>query len=78
MLESVSADKVANDDTPLAEEAVFEANNNHPVPLKTSTPTFVAVLCRDAVRGDEPEVTRCADVVVAIMALWAVEAGRGR
>ncbi|KAG7007745.1 hypothetical protein G7Y79_00008g023830 [Physcia stellaris] len=78
MPESLSANKVPNDDTPLAERALFEANDDHSVPLETSTPAFVAVLRGDAVRGDQTEVARGANVVIAVVALRAVEASRRR
>lgn len=74
---SLAADEVADDDALSAAVAVFEADHDHAVALETAAPALVAVFGRDLGRGDEFEVAGGADGVVAVVALWAVEARCG-
>lgn len=71
--------KVFDDDAPLAVDRVFEADDDHSVAIETAAPAFGSILSIDPSTFDEPEIAGGTDVVVAVVALRAVEAsGRWR
>lgn len=69
--------KVFDDDAPLALDRVFEADDDHSVTTETAAPAFGSILSIDPSALDEPEIAGGTNVVVAVVALRAVEASGG-
>lgn len=65
--------QVFNNNTPLSERRVFEANDDHPVPLGTAPPALRTILNTDLAIVDESVVAGSIDIVVAGVALKTVE-----
>jgi hypothetical protein len=76
--EGVAADEVAGYYSSLAAASVFEADDHHSVATQTATPTAHSVLGADPTCGDKFVVACSADVVVALVAFWAMIACMGR
>lgn len=72
-----SANKIPHDNPPLSLLVLFKAYHNHPMALDTPSPAIVAIFFTDFPRHAEFQVAVCADVVVAVVADEAVEAGCG-
>ena len=66
--------KVFDDDAPLALDRVLEADDDHSMTIETAAPAFGSILSTDPSALDEPEIAGGTDVVVAVVALRAVEA----
>lgn len=77
VVEGTAAYEIAEDDAALAFFVVFEADHRHAVAFQAAAPAVVAVLFTDFADGHETEVAVGADVVVAVVALEAVEARGG-
>lgn len=73
----VPANQLPDNYPPLPRRPVLEADHQHPMPEHAFPPAGRAVLGGDTPRGDEVRVAGFADVVVAVAACGAVEAGGG-
>ena len=72
----MTADKVADDYTALIVAIVLESDDDHAVPAQTPPPAVVAVLLGNLARRNQFQVAVRADIVVPVIALWAVKARR--